>query len=68
MRATVSVGTTLRDEIANSVLLICDIEAIPTDLYQYQEADLNYTVISMAGNSIDEVIKSTIKFGDAILN
>jgi len=68
MRATVSVGTTPRDEIGNSVLLIYDIEAIRTNLYQYQEAGLNYNVISIAGNSIDEVIESTIKFGDAILN
>lgn len=50
------------------VPLTGDIEFIRSDLYQYQEAGPNYLVNSMAVDSTGEVIESTIKFGDAILN
>ena len=68
IRAAVSIRTTLRDEMGTRVPLTGDIEFIRSDLYQYQEGDPNYLVISIAVDSTGEVIKSTIKFGDAILN
>ena len=68
IRAAVSIRTTLRDEMGTRVPLTGDIEFIRSDLYQYQEAGPNYLVNSMAVDSTGEVIESTIKFGDAILN
>ena len=66
LRCTVSIGEPLRDASSDRLPLTGEIEAIQSDLVAYQEAGLDYLVISMAGDSTEQVVESVSKFASDV--
>ena len=62
LRCTVSIGEALKDISGDRMPLTGKIQSIQSDLAAYQEAGLDYLVISMAGDSTEQVVESVSKF------
>ncbi len=67
LRCAASIGKDLEDTSSDRIPLTEEIDSIQSDLAEYQEAGLDYLVISMAGDSTEQVVESVSKFTSEIV-
>ena len=67
LRYTASIRKDLEDTYGDRIPLTEEIDSIQSDLAEYQEAGLDYLVISMVGDSTEQVVESVSKFSSDIV-
>ena len=67
IRCTASIGKDLEDTSSDRIPLTEEIDSIQSDLAEYQEAGLDYLVITRAGDSTEQVVESVSKFTSEIV-